>query len=218
MPYLIQPRAGEHSTHRSAAGLRDQANHQSDEGVKCGNGEARTELGKQTGQRARCGEAGRHRRITLAGTVKGRSMLPCSHPKIHESLVTGVSPRPTDRRQRQELRNTSSSTGGPLRGPSSRRWTPSAPVPRPAAAVVPATSGRSWLKSVLPVGKSAAALSPPLPTSHRESESGVRSNQSRERRFRLARLLRRPPSLAGSVRAAAHSRRVAGSRPGRDSG
>ena len=29
-------------------------------------------------------------------------MLSSSHPKIHEPLVTGVSPRPTDQRQRQE--------------------------------------------------------------------------------------------------------------------
>jgi hypothetical protein len=38
--------------------------------------------------------------------VKERSMLSSSPSKIHEPLVTGVSPRPTDRRQRQELRNT----------------------------------------------------------------------------------------------------------------
>ena len=50
MPHLIQPGAGDHSTHRSTAGLRDQPNHQSDEGVECRGGEARTELGKQTGQ------------------------------------------------------------------------------------------------------------------------------------------------------------------------
>ena len=41
MPHLIQPGAGEHSTHRSAAGLRDQTNNQSDEGLECGCGEAR---------------------------------------------------------------------------------------------------------------------------------------------------------------------------------
>ena len=29
-------------------------------------------------------------------------MLSCSHPKIHEPLVTGVSPRPTDQRQHQK--------------------------------------------------------------------------------------------------------------------
>ena len=94
MPHLIQPGAGEHSTHRSAAGLRDQADHQSDEGLECGSGEERAKLGKQTGQRARCGGAGRHRRITLTRTVHERSMLSRSHPKIHEPRVTGVSPVP----------------------------------------------------------------------------------------------------------------------------
>ena len=34
-------------------------------------------------------------------------MLSSSPSKIHEPLVTGVSPRPTDQRQRQKLRNTS---------------------------------------------------------------------------------------------------------------
>jgi hypothetical protein len=29
-------------------------------------------------------------------------MLSSSHPKIHEPRITGVSPRPTDRRQRQK--------------------------------------------------------------------------------------------------------------------
>ena len=29
-------------------------------------------------------------------------MLSSSHPKIYEPLVTGVSPRPTDQRQRQK--------------------------------------------------------------------------------------------------------------------
>jgi hypothetical protein len=38
-------------------------------------------------------------------------MLSSSPSKIHEPLVTGVSPRPTDRRQRQELRNTSGRVG-----------------------------------------------------------------------------------------------------------
>ena len=33
-------------------------------------------------------------------------MLSPSPAKIHEPRVTGVSPRPTDRRQRQKLRNT----------------------------------------------------------------------------------------------------------------
>src|SRR5215207_7969660 len=106
MPHLIQPGAGEHSTHRSAAGLRNQANNQSDEGLECGGGEARAEHGQQTGQRARCDGAGRHRRTTLTRTVKERSMLSSSPSKIHEPLVIGVSPRLPDRRRRQELRNT----------------------------------------------------------------------------------------------------------------
>ena len=38
-------------------------------------------------------------------------MLSSSPSKIHEPLVTGVSPRLTDRRQRQELRNTSEPVG-----------------------------------------------------------------------------------------------------------
>ena len=33
-------------------------------------------------------------------------MLSSSHLKIHEPRVTGVSPRPTDQRQRQKPRNT----------------------------------------------------------------------------------------------------------------
>jgi len=49
MPHPIQPGTGEHPTHRSTASLRDQANHQPDEGLEGGSGEARTELGKQTG-------------------------------------------------------------------------------------------------------------------------------------------------------------------------
>src|SRR6187399_535097 len=92
MPHLIQPGAGEHSTHRSAAGLRDQTDHQSDEGLEGGGGEARAERGQQTGQRARGGGAGRHRRITLTRTVQERSMLSSSPPKIHEPLAVGVSP------------------------------------------------------------------------------------------------------------------------------
>ena len=38
-------------------------------------------------------------------------MLSSSHPKICEPLAVGVSPRPTDRRQRQKLRNTSDLVG-----------------------------------------------------------------------------------------------------------
>src|SRR3954470_1925537 len=96
MPHLLQPGAGEHPAHRSAAGLPDQANHQSDERLKCGCGEARAELGQETGQRTRGGGAGRHRRITLTMTVNERSMLSSSPPKICEPLAVGVSPRPTD--------------------------------------------------------------------------------------------------------------------------
>jgi hypothetical protein len=58
MPHLIQPGTGEHSTHRSAAGLRDQTDHQSDERQECWSGEARPELDQETGQRARCGAVG----------------------------------------------------------------------------------------------------------------------------------------------------------------
>ena len=38
-------------------------------------------------------------------------MLSSSPSKIHEPLVIGVSPRLTDRRRRQELRNTSDRVG-----------------------------------------------------------------------------------------------------------
>ena len=102
MPHLLQPGTGEHSTHRSTAGLRDQTDNQPDERMECRGGKARAELGQQTGQRARCGGAGKHRRITLTRTVKERSMLSSSPSKIHEPLVIGVSPRPTDQRQPQE--------------------------------------------------------------------------------------------------------------------
>jgi hypothetical protein len=34
MPHLIQPGTGEHSTYRSAAGLRDQADNEPDEGLE----------------------------------------------------------------------------------------------------------------------------------------------------------------------------------------
>src|SRR4051794_35929029 len=104
MPHLIQPGAGEHSTHRSAASLSDQTNNQPDEGLERGSGKTRPEHGKETGQRARCGGAGRHRRITLTRTVNERSMLSSSHPKTHEPRVTGVSPRTSD--SARKLRNT----------------------------------------------------------------------------------------------------------------
>src|SRR4051794_35279181 len=106
MPHLIQPGAGEHSTHRSAASLSDQTNNQPDEGLERGSGKTRPEHGKETGQRARCGGAGRHRRITLTRTVNEQSMLSSSHPKIHEPRVTGVSPRTSD--SARKLRNTRS--------------------------------------------------------------------------------------------------------------
>src|SRR3954447_12683233 len=106
MPHLLQPGAGEHSTHRSAAGLRDQTNNQSDEGLEGGGSEAWAELGQQTGQRARGDGAGRHRRTTSMRTVKERSMLSSSPSKIHEPRVTGVSPRPTTSDSARKLRNT----------------------------------------------------------------------------------------------------------------
>ena len=106
MPHLIQAATGEHSTHRSAARLSDQADNQPDEGLECRGGKARPEHGQEPGQRARCGGAGRHRRITLTRTVNERSMLSPSRFKIHEPLVTGVSPRRTDQRGARKLRNT----------------------------------------------------------------------------------------------------------------
>ena len=107
MPHLLQPSAGEHPTHRSAAGLRDQTNHQPDEGLECGSGEERAKLGQQTGQRARGGGAGRHRRITLTRTVHERSMLSPLTPQIHEPRLTGVSPAvPRTSDSARKLRNT----------------------------------------------------------------------------------------------------------------
>ena len=137
MPHLIQPGAGDHSTHRSTAGLRDQPNHQSDEGVECRGGEARTELGKQTGQRARGGGAGRHRRITLTRTVNERSILSSSPSKIHEPRLTGVSPRPTDQRQRQENCETRGASGRlSLPGPPARGHLSTAVVLFPTTVVI----------------------------------------------------------------------------------
>ena len=69
-------------------------------------GKARAKLGKQTGQRARCGGAGTHRRITLTRTVHERPMLSRSHPKIHEPRLTGVSPVPRTSDSPRKLRNT----------------------------------------------------------------------------------------------------------------
>src|SRR4051794_33389181 len=100
-----------HSAYRSAPGLRDQTNKQANESGECRGGEARAELGQEPGQRARRGGAGWHRRITLTRTVNERSMLASSRSKIHEPRVPGVSPRPTDQRQRQKLRNTRDPVG-----------------------------------------------------------------------------------------------------------
>ena len=103
MPHLLQPGTGEHPTHGSTAGLRDQPDNQPDEGVEGGCGEARAERCKQTGQRARVRWGRRHRRrIALTRTVTERSMLSSSPSKIHEPLAVGVSPRLTGRRQRQK--------------------------------------------------------------------------------------------------------------------
>jgi hypothetical protein len=52
LPHLIQPGTGEHSTHRAAPSLRNQADNQPDEGLECRSGKARAKLGQQTGQRA----------------------------------------------------------------------------------------------------------------------------------------------------------------------
>jgi hypothetical protein len=69
MPELIQPGAGEHPADRSSASLSDQANNQPEESMECWSGEARPEQSKETGQRARYGGAGKHRRITLTRVV-----------------------------------------------------------------------------------------------------------------------------------------------------
>jgi hypothetical protein len=50
MPHLIQPGTGEHSTYRSAAGLRDQADNQPDEGLEGGSGKAKH--GRNSARRA----------------------------------------------------------------------------------------------------------------------------------------------------------------------
>ena len=83
MPHLIQPGTDEHSTHRSAAGLRDQTDNQPDKSMECRNGKAWPEHGQETTQRGRYGSAGRHRRITLMRVLQEPSMLSPSHPKIH---------------------------------------------------------------------------------------------------------------------------------------
>src|SRR3954453_9357662 len=106
MPHLFQPGAGEHSTHRSATGLRDQTDNQPDESLKCGSGKARPEHGQQPGQRARCGGAGKHRRITLTRTVNERWMLSSSPFKITDLAIPGASLRPADLAAAAKLRNT----------------------------------------------------------------------------------------------------------------
>src|ERR1700712_4645211 len=106
MPHLIQPGAGEHSTHRSTAGLRDETNKQADESRECRGGKARPEHGQEVGQRARYGGAGKHRRITLTRVVQTPSMLSPSPSKITNLAIPGASLRPADRAAPQKLRNT----------------------------------------------------------------------------------------------------------------
>jgi hypothetical protein len=96
MPHLIQPGTGEHSTHRSTAGLRDQTNKQADERLECRCGKARPEHGQETSQRARYGGAGKHRRITLTRVVQTPSMLSPSPFKITDLAIPGASLRPAD--------------------------------------------------------------------------------------------------------------------------
>jgi hypothetical protein len=45
-------------------------------------------------------------------------MLSSSHPKIHEPLVTGVSPHPTDQRGARKLRNTRARGNPPVETPA----------------------------------------------------------------------------------------------------
>src|SRR5881394_1285217 len=106
MPHLVKPCAGEHSTHRSAAGLRDQTDNQPDKSRECRSGKARPEHGQETGQRGRYGGAGKHRRITLTRVVKEPSMLSPSPSKITDLAIPGASPRPADLAAPAKLRNT----------------------------------------------------------------------------------------------------------------
>src|SRR3954449_3305500 len=106
MPHPFQPGPGEHSTHRSTAGLRDQTNEQADESTECGCGKARPEHGQEVGQRARYGGAGKHRRITLTRVVQTPSMLSPSPFKITDLATPGASLRPADRAASRKLRNT----------------------------------------------------------------------------------------------------------------
>ena len=55
--------------------------------MECWSGKARPEHGKQTGQRARYGGAGKHRRITLTRVISAPSMLSSSHSKIYGPRV-----------------------------------------------------------------------------------------------------------------------------------
>src|SRR6188472_1344008 len=107
MPHPFQPGPGEHSTHRSTAGLRDQTNKQADECWECGCGEAGPEHGQEVGQRARYGGAGKHRRITLTRVVQTPSMFSPSPSKITDLAVPGASLRPTGPGSTPKLRNTS---------------------------------------------------------------------------------------------------------------
>src|SRR5687768_12269104 len=112
MPHPFQPGAGEHSTHRPAASRSDQANNETGERAKGRRGEARPEHREQIGQRTRYRAVGKHRRITLTRVVQTPSMLSSSPFKIHESRITGVSPRPAGRRPAPaKLRNTRSPVG-----------------------------------------------------------------------------------------------------------
>src|SRR6187551_3042864 len=96
MPHLIQPGTGQHSTHRSTAGLRDQTNEQANECWECRGGKARAEHGQEGGQRGRYGGAGKHRRITLTRVVQEPSMLSPSPSKITDLVIPGASLRPAD--------------------------------------------------------------------------------------------------------------------------
>jgi hypothetical protein len=66
--------------------------------MECWSGKARPEHGQETGQRARYGGAGKHRRITLTRVVQKPSMLSSSHLKIHDRpsrrVVTADRPQP----------------------------------------------------------------------------------------------------------------------------
>ena len=115
MPDLFQSGAGEHSTYRSTAGLRDQTNDQADECGECRGGKARPEHGQEVGQRARYGGAGKHRRITLTRVVQKPSMLSPSPSKITDLDIPGASPRPADRVAPAKLRNTRGATASRYR-------------------------------------------------------------------------------------------------------